>query len=314
MAALDDFIDIIISNDHYKQKLIFQNTKFQSNGKIYERVLEELKKRGHDRKEVLAFSVGQLRQKFKKCTQECKKVALTIKTASGIQNFIAEKGYGAWFNQLYALVKTRDSCDPEQALEPTTASKTTCPTNHNTSTSREDSAGSSTEAESGLDKEKQKSLFVPVKNKKRKIKQDPLSEAIQMMKQVIENDPTKDLIKFIKEDIDKSREHELKLVQMMMAAGNQQVPLAQQNPGYVPQQFQNAQTPICGGFNQSYPTNTPVGQHFFAQELPIQQGHQFRPISPSQMPRPTSATSYYSGSSSPSLHCDTSDSLIYHSM
>ena len=46
------------------------------------------------------------------------KVALTIKTASGIRKFQDDKGYGALFNQLFALVHTRDSCQPELAVEP----------------------------------------------------------------------------------------------------------------------------------------------------------------------------------------------------
>ncbi len=53
-----------------------------------------------------------------KCVGDCKKVALTIKTATGIKKIQREKGYGAWFDQLFALIKTRDSCRPEMATEP----------------------------------------------------------------------------------------------------------------------------------------------------------------------------------------------------
>ena len=66
--------------------------------------------------------MGELRSKFKKLVTECKKLAFTIKTASGVQNFIRERGYGAAFDQLYALVKTRDSCNPEKAVEPSALS------------------------------------------------------------------------------------------------------------------------------------------------------------------------------------------------
>ena len=48
---------------------------------------------------------------------ECKKLALTVKTGTGIKR-IQEKSYGAWCNQLFELVKTRDSCQPEMAVEP----------------------------------------------------------------------------------------------------------------------------------------------------------------------------------------------------
>ena len=43
---------------------------------------------------------------------------MTIKTASGIKRFQEERGYGACFNQLFEVVKTRDSCSPELATEP----------------------------------------------------------------------------------------------------------------------------------------------------------------------------------------------------
>ena len=35
--ALDDLIDIVVTNDTYKMKLIFTNTKNQRNGPIYEK-------------------------------------------------------------------------------------------------------------------------------------------------------------------------------------------------------------------------------------------------------------------------------------
>ena len=44
-VVLDDFIDIIVSSDQYKKKLIFQNVKCQQNAEIYGKIREELKKR-----------------------------------------------------------------------------------------------------------------------------------------------------------------------------------------------------------------------------------------------------------------------------
>ena len=43
---------------------------------------------------------------------------MTIKTASRIKRFQDEKGYGKWFNQLFPLIQTHASCQPEQAKEP----------------------------------------------------------------------------------------------------------------------------------------------------------------------------------------------------
>ena len=43
---------------------------------------------------------------------------MTIKTATGIEHFQNEKGYGKWFDLLFPLVKTQDSCQPDMAVEP----------------------------------------------------------------------------------------------------------------------------------------------------------------------------------------------------
>ena len=75
---------------NFKEKLIFQNTNFQRNGSIYEQILKMLKARCAERNEECTFTVGQIQSKFKKLVSECKKLALTIKTASGVQNFIRE--------------------------------------------------------------------------------------------------------------------------------------------------------------------------------------------------------------------------------
>ena len=72
-------------------------------------------KKGND---LPPFTVPQLRSKFKKCISECKKVALTVKTATGVKRFQEKKVYGAWFERLFELVKTRDSCQPQLATGP----------------------------------------------------------------------------------------------------------------------------------------------------------------------------------------------------
>ena len=47
-SLLSDLVDIIISSDHYKKKLIFTNTKNKKNGEIYEKILATLKERGSE--------------------------------------------------------------------------------------------------------------------------------------------------------------------------------------------------------------------------------------------------------------------------
>ena len=117
-TLLNDLVDIIISSDYYKKKLIFTNTKNQRNGDIYAKVLAELKERAAARKEEVTYNIAQIRTKFKKIISECKGEALKIKTSSRVKNFVEEKDYGKWFNDLFAIVKTRDACRPELAVEP----------------------------------------------------------------------------------------------------------------------------------------------------------------------------------------------------
>ena len=123
---LNDFIDIIVSSEYNKKKLIFMNTKTQRIGKIYDNILKELKKRCAKRSQSVPFTVQQLRSKFKKCVGICKQAAMTIKSASGIKRFQEDKGFGQWFNDLYSIVKTRDSCNPEMAIEPSASGNGRC--------------------------------------------------------------------------------------------------------------------------------------------------------------------------------------------
>ena len=55
-SLLGDLVDIIVSSDYYKKKLIFTNTKNQHNGSIYEEILLTLKERASERGEEVPFS------------------------------------------------------------------------------------------------------------------------------------------------------------------------------------------------------------------------------------------------------------------
>ena len=70
-----------------------------------------MKKRAAEREAEFKFNISQMRTRFKKCVSDCKNAALTIKTATGIRRFQEDQA-------LFALVKTRHSCQPEQAVEP----------------------------------------------------------------------------------------------------------------------------------------------------------------------------------------------------
>lgn len=105
----------------------------------------------------MSFTVEQLRSKLTKFVGQCKKVALTIKTATGIKNFLQDRGYGAWFDKLFAILKTRDSCQLERAIEPSALEFA----------KNEDQAASNTDVASESESEsKAGKLFVPVKENK----------------------------------------------------------------------------------------------------------------------------------------------------
>ncbi|XP_068731123.1 uncharacterized protein [Montipora capricornis] len=212
---IDDFIDIVVSNTFYKRKLTFTNTKCQRNGEIYAEILTELKKRATARGKELKFSVKQLRTKFKKCVSDCKQAALTIRTATGINRFQENRGLGNWFKSLFAVVQTRDSCQPDQAIEPSSLKQ---------STSSEESSKSADSDKSLQDHlenndDSEGGLFIPIKKRKKEKPKEKLEAAIleasELVKEVVNNDPTKELINLLREEMDRSREHECKMIQLL---------------------------------------------------------------------------------------------------
>ena len=212
---IDDFIDIVVSNTYYKRKLIFTNTKCQRNGEIYAEILTELKRRASARGKELKFTVSQLRTKFKKCVSDCKQAALTIRTATGIKRFQEDRGLGNWFKPLFAVVQTRDSCQPDQAIEPSSLEQ---------SSSSEKSSKSADSEKSFQDhqennEDSEGGLFIPIKKRKREKAKEKLEaavmEASELVKEVVNNDPTKELINFLREEMNRSCEHELKMIQLL---------------------------------------------------------------------------------------------------
>ena len=105
-SLLGDLVDIVISNDYYKTKLILTNTKNQKNGEIYKKVLVELKERAAVRNEEVPFDHVQLRTKFKKAIAECKKTALTIKNSTGLRDLLKKR----------AVVHGSTACLPSSKL------------------------------------------------------------------------------------------------------------------------------------------------------------------------------------------------------
>ena len=116
---VDDMVDIIVNSDYYKRKLIFTNTKNQRNGEIYGQITTIRNTRKSNKEEFKIYvQYKPDENKIQKCISECKNVPMTIKTATGTKRFQDSQGYGKWFPTLFAVVKTRESCQPEQAIEP----------------------------------------------------------------------------------------------------------------------------------------------------------------------------------------------------
>ena len=230
---VNDMINVICSNDNLTRKLIFQNTKNTRNGDLFKKVVEDSQKACQERGENFEFDVKQSRTKFKSCVSLCKTAAMTVKTATGIQRFQDDKNLGQWFNQLYPLVKSRESAQPEQAIEPSASQDVTIDENEDEDStygfdlqsetpspcsSNSVSSDGQTQAKKEPNKvlgKKRKNLFVPVKTYKKK-KSDPMAEAVSSFNKLLNNDPTKDLMNFFKDENEKSRQQELELFKLQM--------------------------------------------------------------------------------------------------
>lgn len=123
--------------------------------------MSELEKRATARGKELKFSVKQLRTKFKKCVSDCKQAALTIRTATGIKRFQENRGLGNCFKSLFAVVQTRDSCQPDQAIEPSSLEQST--SSEKSSKSADSDKSFQDHLENNEDSEG--GLFIPIKKK-----------------------------------------------------------------------------------------------------------------------------------------------------
>ena len=95
-------------------------------------------------------------------------------------------------------------CQLDEAIEPQPSTSTT--TDHRKDENIEEDEKS---------EKNQEKLFVPVKGKGRNKKQDNSAEAIKLLKKIVETDNTTTVIDSLRDEMEKSREHELKLFQMM---------------------------------------------------------------------------------------------------
>ena len=70
-------------------------------------------------------------------------------------------------------------------------------------------------------------------NISKKKKDDPVVEAIGLIKNLIKKDPVKDMLSYLREEAEKAREHEMKMMQMIMQSQPMQQPTIQQPTAYL---------------------------------------------------------------------------------
>ena len=116
----------------------------------------------------------------------CKKAALTIRTATGIAKFRDDKCLGSWFDKLYPLIKSRDSCQPERGMEPLL---------------NENEQGSS------------QAVYVPIKSKRVK-PNELLVDVVKTVNKLAEKDDTKELLDFMREENEKNRKQQMEMYKL----------------------------------------------------------------------------------------------------
>ena len=209
-SQITDMVNVICNDAELVRKLIFTNVKKSSNTGAYEKVLPLL---GND----FPSTFKQMRNKFKWCVSVCKRACLTIKTASGISRFIHDKGYGKWFDLLYPLVKSRDSCQPERACEPSAHDSKDDGGFENYNDDDNCGSISSNVTDKGDElppKSKPVHVKKPTFKKVKAGKSDHVSKALELQQATTDNDPTKELLQFLKDHIKQSREQERMYFQM----------------------------------------------------------------------------------------------------
>ena len=204
-------IDIILEDDRLKEKLLMTNVKNSKNSEYYEKVIKELKERCQARDEVFEYDVKQTREKFKRCIGICKDAAMKIKTASGITRFQEDKEYGAWFNQLFNVMKSTANCQPEQSIEPDSQ-------NYGSSSDSEERGTNSNSSTKKQEKNKKRKLFVPIhettKNASKK-REENLNKALESIQESLKNDPTRELLSLLKEDSERQQQCDEKFFKLM---------------------------------------------------------------------------------------------------
>ena len=163
-------------------------------------------------------------------------------------------------------MKTRDSCQPDQAVEPSALP----------------SEGQSTSEDTPNKKPVTTNQFTPIPNKKAK-KEDILKATHDLLKKTIENVKSDSIMKLMKEEFELSRQHELKLFQMLLQSqqpsthaqqtsfGTPHPPAQQPSPSFNPVNGWNCHQQVPVGYatileswgpNQSIPQQHQWESHY----------------------------------------------------
>ena len=118
---------------------------------------------------------------------------MTVKTSTGVKRVQDEKQLGAWFNQLFPLVQTRDSCNPDMAVE--SSSSLQLSDGEPVKRASDNRTPTDEQSSDGLDQgdDSDKKQFVPIrKGRRRKVKSQKsssaLSTAVELFEKFVNND------------------------------------------------------------------------------------------------------------------------------
>ena len=183
------------------------------------------------------------------------------------KNVVEKKGFGAWFMKLFAIVKTRNSCQPEQGIEPSFSSTVTKDDldqgqeiQDDTPVDVEENQSTKSVANTS-EREQRKDLFVPTKHTRRS-GNDELKNAVAAFNETMENDSMKDLLQYFKDENERSRIHERNMMQMQMDLQMHMFRMlasVPQEASYTQQAMQTSQLPIM-------PPTHPPSQPAFHQD------------------------------------------------
>ena len=203
---VEEVVNVVCESEYYRKKLMFTNCKATKSLEIYCRIVKEVKNHLSENNKIFDFTAVQTRTKFKSCIAICKKASMKRKNGLDMTNYIDKSP--AWFKKLFSFVESQDSCDPTLASEPSFAVL---------SESSPDE-GNDSRVLSSETSEQAKKLFVPIPKKrlKKNTTTSLLKEAVTAFSNYASKDPATEITDFLKEEKEKSKQHEVRMMEIQM--------------------------------------------------------------------------------------------------